>query len=149
MVIDGTLVPIDRVAADRPFYSGKHRKHGMNLRSSPHRQGDLAGVRPAAGAAHDLTAARIWGIIRELEAAGLIVLADKGYIGAGEHVLTPYPRPEQARLPESRQQRPREAPRSRRASQCSAQNLGRPAQTPLLPVACRADRQGDSRPPGP
>jgi hypothetical protein len=22
---------IDRVAADRPFYSGKHRRHGMNL----------------------------------------------------------------------------------------------------------------------
>ena len=37
VVIDGTLVPIDRVAADRPFYSGKHRKHGMNLQviSSP------------------------------------------------------------------------------------------------------------------
>lgn len=31
VVIDGTLIPIDRVAADRPFYSGKHRKHGMNL----------------------------------------------------------------------------------------------------------------------
>ena len=31
MVIDGTLIPIDRVAADRPFYSGKHRRHGMNL----------------------------------------------------------------------------------------------------------------------
>ena len=31
LVIDGTLIPIDRVAADRPFYSGKHRKHGMNL----------------------------------------------------------------------------------------------------------------------
>ena len=30
-VLDGTLIPIDRVAADRPFYSGKHRKHGMNL----------------------------------------------------------------------------------------------------------------------
>ena len=30
LVIDGTLIPIDRVAADRPFYSGKHRKHGMN-----------------------------------------------------------------------------------------------------------------------
>jgi hypothetical protein len=39
---------------------------------------------------HDLTAARIWGIVRELAAAGLIVLADKGYIGAGPHVLTPY-----------------------------------------------------------
>ena len=31
LVIDGTLIPIDRVAAGRPFYSGKHRKHGMNL----------------------------------------------------------------------------------------------------------------------
>jgi hypothetical protein len=31
VVVDGTLIPIDRVAADRPFYSGKHKKHGMNL----------------------------------------------------------------------------------------------------------------------
>jgi Helix-turn-helix of DDE superfamily endonuclease len=31
VVIDGTLTPIDRVAADRPSYSGKHRRHGMNL----------------------------------------------------------------------------------------------------------------------
>ena len=25
VVVDGTLIPIDRVAADRPFYSGKHK----------------------------------------------------------------------------------------------------------------------------
>ena len=31
VVIDGTLIPIDRVAADRPFYSGKYKRHGMNL----------------------------------------------------------------------------------------------------------------------
>jgi hypothetical protein len=31
LVLDGTLIPIDRVKADRPFYSGKHKKHGMNL----------------------------------------------------------------------------------------------------------------------
>src|SRR5213082_2673836 len=31
VVLDGTLIAIDRVAKDRPFYSGKHRKHGMNL----------------------------------------------------------------------------------------------------------------------
>ena len=31
LVIDGTVIPVDRVAADRPFYSGKHRRHGMNL----------------------------------------------------------------------------------------------------------------------
>jgi hypothetical protein len=91
VVIDGTLIPIDRVAADRPFHSGKHRRHGMNLQviSSPH--GEILWVSgPLPGAVHDLTAARIWGILRELEAAGLIVLADKGYIGAGEPVITPY-----------------------------------------------------------
>ena len=31
VVVDRTVILIDRVAADRPFYSGKHRKHGMNL----------------------------------------------------------------------------------------------------------------------
>jgi hypothetical protein len=30
VVLDGTLIPVDRVAADRPSCSGKHRKHGMN-----------------------------------------------------------------------------------------------------------------------
>jgi len=70
VVIDGTLIPIDRVAADRPFYSGKHRKHGMNLQviASPH--GDILWVCGALpGAVHDLTATRIWGILRRLAAA--------------------------------------------------------------------------------
>jgi hypothetical protein len=31
MVFDGTLIRVNRVAADRPFYSSKHRRHGMNL----------------------------------------------------------------------------------------------------------------------
>ena len=39
---------------------------------------------------HDLTAAWIWGIVRELAACGLVVLADKGYAGAGDHVCVPY-----------------------------------------------------------
>jgi hypothetical protein len=42
------------------------------------------------GAVHNLTATRIWGILRELAASGLAVLADKGYHGAGEHVHTRY-----------------------------------------------------------
>jgi hypothetical protein len=63
----------------------------MNLQVISSPAGEILWVSgPLPGAVHDLTAARIWGIIRELEAAGLIVLADKGYIGAGQHVLTPY-----------------------------------------------------------
>ena len=91
VVIDGALIPIDRLAADRPFYSGKHRRHGMNLQVIASPQGDVLWVSgPLPGAVHDLTAARIWGIVRELAAAGLIVLADKGYHGAGDHIRTPY-----------------------------------------------------------
>ena len=50
VVLDGTLIPVDRVAADRPFYSGKHRKHGMNLQviASPC-GGDPVGLGGAAG----------------------------------------------------------------------------------------------------
>jgi hypothetical protein len=38
---------------------------------------------------HDLTAAWICGIVHELAAAVLIVLADKGYTGAGGHIRVP------------------------------------------------------------
>ena len=80
VVVDGTLIPIDRVAKDRPFYSGKHKKHGMNLQviASPH--GDLLWVSGALpGSVHDKKAEWIWGVIAELEKAGLVTLADKGY----------------------------------------------------------------------
>ncbi|GAA2412020.1 hypothetical protein GCM10010191_21700 [Actinomadura vinacea] len=38
-----------------------------------------------------MTAARVWGILRELDNAGIITLADKGYQGAeASIVFTPY-----------------------------------------------------------
>ncbi len=90
VVIDGTLIPIDRVAADRPFFSGKHRRHGMNLQIIASPAGEILWVSGALpGSTHDLTAVT-WGILRELAAARLVVLADKGYTGAGDPVITPY-----------------------------------------------------------
>src|SRR5512140_1890374 len=90
VVIDGTLIPIDRVTADRPFYSGKHRRHGMNLRVIASPDGDIVWVSgPLPGSVHDKKAEWIWGVLDELEAAGLIVLADKGYQGAA-HAKVPY-----------------------------------------------------------
>jgi hypothetical protein len=44
---------------------------------------------PLPGAVHDLTAARIWGIIAELAACGLLALGDKGYLGE-EDIRPPY-----------------------------------------------------------
>ena len=90
VVLDGTLIPIDRVAADRPFYSGKHRKHGMNLQVIASPGGDVLWVSGALpGSVHDKKAEWVWGVLAELEAAGLIVLADKGYQGSA-HAKIPY-----------------------------------------------------------
>src|ERR1700757_3110305 len=83
VVLDGTLIPVDRVAADRPFYSGKHKKHGMNLQVIASPDGDVLWVSGALpGSVHDKRAEWIWGVLAELEAAGLITPADKGYQGS-------------------------------------------------------------------
>jgi hypothetical protein len=91
LVLDGTLIPIDRIAADRPYFSGKHRVHGMNIQVIAAPDGTIlwtSGAPP--GKTHDLSAARIWGILRALEQAGIITLADKAYQGAEGPVRTPY-----------------------------------------------------------
>jgi hypothetical protein len=94
VIIDGTLIPIDRVAADRPFYSGKHKMHGMNLQVIASPDGTIPWVSgDLPGATHDTAAARIWQILAALRDAGLIALGDKGYHGydeTGQHVITPY-----------------------------------------------------------
>ena len=57
------------MAANRPFYSGKYRHHGMNLQVISAPDGEILWVSgPLPGAVHDLTAARIWGVLRELAA---------------------------------------------------------------------------------
>jgi hypothetical protein len=72
-----------RVAADRPFYSGKHRHHGMNLQVISSPSGDILWVSGALPrSVHDKKAEWIWGVLRELEAAGLLTLADKGCQGS-------------------------------------------------------------------
>jgi hypothetical protein len=83
VILDGTLIPIDRVARDRPFYSGKHKRHGMNLQVIASPCGDVLRVSGALpGSVHDKRAEWIWGVLDELERQGLVTLADKGYQGS-------------------------------------------------------------------
>lgn len=83
MILDGTLLPIDRIAADRPYYSGKHQKHGMNVEVIADPLGRLLWASAALpGAVHDIRAARTHGIIEALTEAGVRSWADKGYQGA-------------------------------------------------------------------
>jgi hypothetical protein len=103
---------------------------------------------PLPGATHDLSAARILGILRELAAAGLIVQADKGYHGAGQPLLTPY---KGRRKPES--QKTSTAPTPGCAEWGNAptpsSRHGASCRTTLLPLACRPSSQGNPCSSGP
>ncbi|MEU9730352.1 IS5 family transposase [Streptomyces sp. NPDC048002] len=91
VLLDGTLLPIDRIAADRPFYSGKRKKHGMNVQVLADPSGRLLWASPALpGAVHDVRAAREHGITAALTDAGITCWADKGYRGAGGTVRVPH-----------------------------------------------------------
>jgi DDE superfamily endonuclease/Helix-turn-helix of DDE superfamily endonuclease len=92
-ILDGTLIPVDRVADQRPYYSGKHRRHGVSVQVIADAAGRLVWASPALpGVTHDLTAARTHGIIDALNSAGVMTFADKGYQGAGGTVRTPFKR---------------------------------------------------------
>jgi hypothetical protein len=90
LLLDGTLLPIDRIAADRPFYSGKHKRHGMNVQVLADPFGRLLRASPAPpGAVHDVRAAREHGIVDALSEADITCWADKGYRGAGSTIRIP------------------------------------------------------------
>jgi hypothetical protein len=104
-ILDGTLIPIDRVAQQKPYYSGKHKRHGVNVQVLADAAGRLVWASPALpGATHDLTAARDLGVIDALTSANVMVFADKAYQGAGGTVRTPFKRHPQ-RPPLSRRQK--------------------------------------------
>jgi hypothetical protein len=94
VILDGTLLPIDRVGMtsgyDRAFYSGKHKRHGMNVQVLADPAGRLVWASPALpGSRHDLAAAREHGLIDGLTDAGARVVADTAYQGAGPAIRVP------------------------------------------------------------
>ncbi|MET8747520.1 transposase family protein [Streptomyces sp. NPDC004728] len=90
VILDVTLLPIDRIAADRPYYSGKKKHHGMNVQVLADPAGRLiwaSGALP--GATHDLTAARIHDI-PAATADDIKCWADKAYQGASPGIRVPF-----------------------------------------------------------
>jgi hypothetical protein len=90
VILDGTLLRIDRVGMgsgrDRPYFSGKHKCHGMNVQVLTDPAGRLVWASPALpGSRHDMRAAREHGIIQALREAQVRVIVDHGYRGSGFH----------------------------------------------------------------
>ena len=104
LILDGTLVPIDRIAECKTsvkgkeidaWYSGKARAFCGNVQALAYPDGIPAWISEVhPGSEHDLTVARA----EVLEVAypflgDLVLLADGGYIGAPHDVKTPVPQP--------------------------------------------------------
>ncbi|MFE3584282.1 transposase family protein [Streptomyces vinaceus] len=91
VIADGTLIPTDRIRADEPYYSQKHKQHGMNVQVIARPDGTpLWFSRALPGRTHDLTAARAHGIAQACLTRQILVLADRACQGAGATVRTPY-----------------------------------------------------------
>ncbi|RPK76787.1 hypothetical protein EES45_22415 [Streptomyces sp. ADI97-07] len=91
VILDGTVLPINRIAADRPYYSGKKEHHGVNVQVLADPAGRLIWASDALpGAVHDLTAARTHDIAAALAADDIKCCADKACQGAGPAVRVPF-----------------------------------------------------------
>jgi DDE superfamily endonuclease len=101
-ILDGALIPVDRVADQKPYYSGKHRRHGVNVQVIADPAGRLIWASAAVpgsahdltapGSAHDLTAARTHGMTDALTSADVMTFPDKAYQGAHGSIRTPFKR---------------------------------------------------------
>ncbi|MBF6050041.1 transposase [Streptomyces sp. NRRL B-1677] len=93
VLVDGTIAEYDRVGDRESDYSGKARRHGVNIQAVTGPNGELLWYSPALpGRTVDITAARTHRIITTCERMRIPVLADKAYEGAGGTVCTPFKR---------------------------------------------------------
>jgi hypothetical protein len=112
-ILDGTLIPIDRVADQKPYYSGKHQRHGVNIQVIADAAGRLVWASAALpGSTHDLTAARAHGMIAAIGGADVRVRPPQQFRHGR---LEPVARqtPHEQRIPSSscsRRRSPRPAP---------------------------------------
>ena len=159
VILDGTLLRIDRVGMgsgrDRPYFSGKHKAHGVNVQVIADPAGRLIWASPALpGARHDMGAAREHGILDALTRRR----------GAGDRrqrlprlrvrgpAATPTRRPRDRATsptvtqPEGGQLRSRPPARTGRTRERPAQELEDPPQDPLLPAPSHRPGQGRPRP---
>ncbi len=97
VILDGTLLRIDRLAMasgnDRPYYSGKHKVHGVNVQVIADPAGRLIWASPVLpGARHDAGAAAHHDIPTALAVVAVTAYADTAYCGAGPTIRAPFRR---------------------------------------------------------
>jgi hypothetical protein len=97
LIVDGVHVPAEtfgrKTGGQRAYYSGKHKRHGLNVQTVCSPAGELLwAAAPQPGATVDVTAARKAGIAVVLTSL-IGVFADLGYLGWDQEVITGRRRP--------------------------------------------------------
>ena len=92
LIVDGVHVPSvtfgRKTGGQQAFYSGKHKRHGLNVQTVCSPDGELLwAAPPRPGATVDVTAARKAGIAAMLLSV-IGVFADLGYLGWDEAAIT-------------------------------------------------------------
>jgi hypothetical protein len=92
VIVDGVHVPTvtfgRKTGGQRAFYSGKHKRHGLNVQTVCSPAGELLwAAAPQPGATVDVTAARK-AQIAEVLTSLIGVFADLGYLGWDQEVIT-------------------------------------------------------------
>ena len=92
LIVDGVHVPAvtsgRKTGGQRAYYSGKHKRHGLNVQTVCSPDGELLwAAAPQPGATVDVTAARKAGIAAMLLSV-IGVFADLGYLGWDQAVIT-------------------------------------------------------------
>jgi hypothetical protein len=124
VVLDGTLIPVERVAADRPFYFGKYKKHGMNPQVIASPDGHILWVSealPVRCTTRSRMDLRLPGRTRDRRSGH----ACRQGLRAKHTREAPVPG-EEAGITETGQPLPRDAPGARRARECPARDLENP-----------------------
>ncbi len=140
LIVDGVHVPAvtsgRKTGGQRAFYSGKHKRHGLNVQTVCSPAGELLrAAAPAPGATVDVTAARKAGIAGDiLRFLGLF--ADLGYLGLDKEVVTGRRKPRGKDLTAraaGREPAAGPAPLRRRTRQRPPEVLESPGQRAALP----------------
>ncbi|MFZ4302798.1 transposase family protein [Streptomyces cinereoruber] len=91
VIVDGTLISIDRIATDESYYSLKHRKHGMNVQVIVCPDGTPLWFSPCGTGPHPRSdRGRAHGIVQTCLTRQILVLASRVYQGAGATFRTLY-----------------------------------------------------------
>jgi hypothetical protein len=147
VILDGTLIPIDRVADDRPYYSGKHKRHGINVQILADTRGALLWASPALRHPRPDRRQTPRHPRRPSQVRRRLLRRQRLPCGWTHHRgPVPASTAQTVRESEEGQPQPRPQPGTRRTRRRHPQDLETPDQAPLLPTPSDHDHRRHPRP---